>query len=215
MDLASLSPITRQQTTTNLKSRGRQVDSLDFPAAMLRSAASASPIEPAVSSGSALAPDLPSPAPQALYEQLRASSRTAVSGKNELTEVQKIFLRDKYDMAHLSREEFDALLADLVDMGAISKSASVSAIAVPYATPYPHKTPCVGIAPPEKFKLAFSDFSPGDIAGYLAERIAFGSYNLDWLEQTGNSSPDAEERFTRWIDDTRTLLHVINQLTAD
>ena len=91
---ASLSSIARQQTTTNLKCRGRQVDSLDFPAAMLRSAASVSPVETAVSSGSAVASDLPSPAPQTLYAQLRASSRTAVSEKNELTEAQKVFLRD-------------------------------------------------------------------------------------------------------------------------
>ncbi len=217
---ASLSSIARQQTTSNLKSRSRQVDSLGFPAAMLRSAASVSPVETAVSSGSAVASDLPSPAPQTLYAQLRASSRTAVSEKNELTEAQKVFLRDKYDMEHLSREEFDALLADLVDMGAIPPSAAVSAITVPLPDP-PVAVSSSGnirmyfFPNSEGFRLSFSDFSPGDIAGYLAERIAFGKYSLDWMKQTGSSSLDAEERFTRWIDDTRSLLHIINQLSAD
>ncbi len=217
---ASLSPITRQQTAASPRNRGRQVDTLDFPAAMLRSAAGASSTEPAVNSGSALAPDLPSPAPQTLYAQLRASSRTAVSEKNELTEAQKVFLRDKYDMEHLSREEFDALLADLVDMGAIPPSAAVSAITVPLPDP-PVAVSSSGnirmyfFPNSEGFRLSFSDFSPGDIAGYLAERIAFGKYSLDWMKQTGSSSLDAEERFTRWIDDTRSLLHIINQLSAD
>ena len=187
---------------------------------MLRSAASVSPVETAVSSGSAVASDLPSPAPQTLYAQLRASSRTAVSEKNELTEAQKVFLRDKYDLNNLSREEFDALLADLVDMGAIPPSAAVSAITVPLPDP-PVAVSSSGnirmyfFPNSEGFRLSFSDFSPGDIAGYLAERIAFGKYSLDWMKQTGSSSLDAEERFTRWIDDTRSLLHIINQLSAD
>lgn len=216
----SLSPITRQQTTTNLKSHSGQVDSLGFPAAMLRSAADLNSAEAIESGSSAVMPDRSSPAPQTLYAQLRASSRTAVSEKNELTEAQKVFLRDKYDLNNLSREEFDALLADLVDMGAIPPSAAVSAITVPLPDP-PVAVSSSGnirmyfFPNSEGFRLSFSDFSPGDIAGYLAERIAFGKYSLDWMKQTGSSSLDAEERFTRWIDDTRSLLHIINQLSAD
>lgn len=213
MDLASLSSIARQQTTSNLKSRSRQVDSLGFPAAMLRSAASVSPVETAVSSGSAVASDLPSPAPQTLYAQLRASSRTAVSEKNELTEAQKVFLRDKYDLNNLSREEFDALLADLVDIGTIPEHATVSAVSVPLlgSPPWYFNVYIDEESPVSKL----SQWKPEDIAGYLAERIAFGKYSLDWMKQTGSSSLDAEERFTRWIDDTRSLLHIINQLSAD
>jgi hypothetical protein len=42
------------------------------------------------------------------------------TGANKLTDVQKQYLKDQYDMGGLSDQEFDSLLADLTNMGALS-----------------------------------------------------------------------------------------------